>query len=105
MASLDAGLTWTVEANDLIDVDSRMSIETTPDDPDVIYIFGPDSEIKSINGGIPGSIEVFGYLITYYGYWDTALGVSPFKCKFGVFGGVEIVRSTNGASSWSLIST
>ena len=107
LVSLDAGLTWTVEANDLIDVDSRMSIETTPDDPDVIYIFGPDSEIKkSINGGDTWiNLSIPGYLNTYYGYWDTALGVSPLNANLVFSGGVEIVRSTNGASSWSLIST
>ena len=103
LVSDNAGSTWTVLEDNLYGTDDRMSIETTADNPNVIYVFGPDAQIKksSDGGGTWTSNTIGGGTNSYYGYYDNVLGVSPVNEALVFTGGLDIARSTNSGSSWS----
>ena len=102
--SEDAGLTWSILKNNLGAAGDRMSIETTADDPQLIYVLSgyfSTSFFKSTDGGTtwtttnsPGSQTYF------FGYYDNAFDVSNVNGNIIFAGGLEVVRSVNGASAW-----
>lgn len=103
LVTTDAGANWSILKNDLYGSDDRMSIETTADNPDVIYVFGPSATMKkSTNGGTTWTTPTSpSGDNTFYGYYDNVLGVSPLNQDLLFTGGLDITRSTNGGSSWS----
>lgn len=98
----DAGATWSVLNNSLCG-SGRVSIETTNADPDVIYVLCESGDMrKSTNGGTSFSnVTDPDTHTSFYGYYDTDFGVSNVDADVLFAGGLEVVRSTNGSSSWS----
>jgi len=103
LVTYDAGENWSMLKNELYGSTDRMSIETTPDNPLAIYVFGPSATMKkSVDGGSTWTTPTSpGGVNTYYGYYDNVLGVSPLDQDLLFTGGLDIARSTNGSSSWS----
>lgn len=103
LVTYDAGENWSILKNDLFGSNDRMSIETTADNPLVIYVFGPSAGMKkTIDGGTTWTTSTSpGGVNTYYGYYDNVLGVSPLDEDLLFTGGLDIARSTNGGSSWT----
>ncbi|MFI5170837.1 MAG: T9SS type A sorting domain-containing protein [Chitinophagales bacterium] len=103
LRSTNAGLTWEILENNLSASDDRMSIETTADDPDVIYVFcpGDDMFISEDAGNNWSNLSSPGSVTTFYGYYDRVLGVSDVDKDLVFTGGLEIARTTNGGNTWS----
>jgi photosystem II stability/assembly factor-like uncharacterized protein len=97
--SADMGLTWSTLATG-IGTGGRISIGVTMADSSVIYALSENGNVfRSGDGGntfqfqsAPG--------ITFYGYYDAALGVSPVNANEIVVGGLEINGSVDGGVSW-----
>lgn len=102
--STDAGATWSLLENNLGAAGDRMSIETTAADPDLIYVLTGNwstSFYKSTDGGENWSSTTSpSSKTTFYGYYDNAFGVSDINPDLILAGGLEVARSTNGATSW-----
>ena len=104
LVSDDAGASWTVLEDNLSVSDDRMSIETTADNPNAIYVLCSDGSLKlSTDGGGAWSTkdnadsEVSGF----NGYWGLVLEVSELNMDLIFVGGVELARSTNGGNSFT----
>ena len=102
LISTDAGENWTILKNNLFGLNDRMSIETTADNPNVIYVFGAGASIrKSSDGGTSWTSSSVPFDVnTYYGYYDNVLGVSPLDEQLLYTGGLDLARSTNSGSTW-----
>lgn len=106
LISTDAGATWSVLGDNIMDA-GRISIETTPANPLVIYAFSEGGKFKkSIDAGASWTNATKPSTKTsFYGYYDTDFGVSDVDENALIAGGLEVVVSSNGASSWTKVST
>lgn len=126
--SVDAGATWTNltgTSNLPTSGGSRVELATTADDPNYVYAVisannnGLEGVYRSTNGGttwtqtLSGSSQNLlhwgtnpggnsGSSAGGQGWYDLAIAVSPINKDFVYVGGVNIWRSTNGGTSWSL---
>lgn len=102
--SEDKGETWEILENNLGASGDRMSIETTQADPDLLYVLTGNwgtSFYKSTNGGLTwSSTSSPGTQTYFFGYYDNSFEVSHVDGGLIFGGGLEVVRSINGASSW-----
>ena len=111
--STDTGKTWKMVNIKFPSSTGDMAIGTTPASPAVLYLslynnFANQGSsvylIKSSDSGFTwkslGAISG----TNFYGYYTSALRVSPFDTNTVSAGGVDLVRSTNGGTSWNTIS-
>lgn len=103
MRSTNAGASWTVLKNNLAGTDDRMSIETSNDNPDKIYVlsYGGQMDISDNGGTTWSSMSSPSGATSFYNYYDLVLDVSNVDENLIFAGGLEIARSTNGGTSWS----
>lgn len=105
--STDDGATWSTMKDNLCDVTDRMSLETTADNSNSMYCLcangGSGQELfKSEDGGLSWDEETSPTSkISMYGYYDNVLAVSDVDETLLFAGGLDIARTTNGASSWN----
>jgi photosystem II stability/assembly factor-like uncharacterized protein len=106
LVSTDAGATWAVLADGILD-NGRISIETTPANPNLIYAFSEGGKFKrSVDNGLTWeNMTKPSTKTSFYGYYDTDFGVSDIDENALIAGGLEIVVSSNGADSWTNVST
>ncbi len=110
--SNDTGKTWKVQSFKLPAATAEMAIATTPANPAILYLalypnFANQGSstflMKSSDSGYTwnslGAISG----TTFYGYYTCGLRVSPYDSNLVFAGGVDDVRSTNGGTTWSLI--
>lgn len=126
MRSVDAGATWSFATTGLpTSGATRVEIATTADDPNYVYALvsasnnGLEGVYRSTNGGtswfqvLSGSSKNLlawgtnpggnsGSSSGGQGWYDLAIAVSPINKNEVYVGGVNIWRSTNGGTSWSL---
>jgi photosystem II stability/assembly factor-like uncharacterized protein len=104
-SSNDAGENWILLKDNLGDYGDRMSIETTAADDELIYVLSgawSTSFFKSENGGSTwNNLTSPSSKTSFFGYYDNAFAVSPIYDALLFAGGVEVVRSVNGAESWT----
>ena len=104
LVSSNSGDTWTVLEDNLSSGDDRMSIETTADNANVIYVLCSDGALKlSTDGGSTWANKdnADGDVSGFNGYWGLAMGVSQQDQDLVFVGGVDMARSTNGGNSFS----
>jgi photosystem II stability/assembly factor-like uncharacterized protein len=96
--STDMGLTWSTLASG-IGGGGRISIAVTEADSMMIYALSANGNVyRSVNAstftfmGTPG--------VSFYGYYDAVLAVSPFNADELMVGGLEIEGSLDGGVSW-----
>ncbi|MFM7725985.1 MAG: WD40/YVTN/BNR-like repeat-containing protein, partial [Flavobacteriales bacterium] len=121
--STDGGVTWTQLTSGLPISSStqRMSVATTAADPNVVYVLasGNDSGLlgvwKSTNGGTSFT-QMTGTSPNYLnwdtsatsttggqGWYDLRIAADPTNANTIVIGGVNVWKSTNGGTNFSLI--
>ncbi|MEZ5014256.1 MAG: fibronectin type III domain-containing protein [Chitinophagales bacterium] len=101
--STDAGANWTTLKNDLCGT-GRMSIESTADDGDMLYCLCENGNFfQSTNDGSTWNSKTSPTSATlFWGYYDMAFDVSNVDADLIFAGGLEVVRSTNGGTSWNV---
>lgn len=99
--SADAGATWTQLNTGLCN--GRISIAVTPSNPEVIYALCESGDFfRSQDGGVTFTPKVSpGSMITFYGYYDAVLSVSPVDENTVFCGGMNMAKSTDGGDSWT----
>lgn len=125
--STDAGSTWTALSNGLpVSGVSRVELATTADDPNYVYaVFSASNNglygvYRSTDAGSTWTQQLAGSsknLLHWdanpsgntsagssggQGWYDLAIAVSPVNKNIVYVGGVNVWRSTNGGSTWSL---
>lgn len=108
--SQDTGKTW--NASNLPLMTGGTFISTTAIADSVIYALGtiyPTAATtylyRSIDRGRTWVLKSYpGNSTTFQGFYDLALAASPTDPNVVVVGGVEIIRSANGGSTWNILS-
>lgn len=119
--STNGGTSFTVITNGLPAANEvrRMCIGTSPDDPEMIYVLcgrmdngGYRGLYRSTNGGLnftlrSSSPNLFGYSESGNDsggqcWYDMALAVDPTNASRVLVGGINVWRSTDGGSTWSI---
>ncbi|MEO5570193.1 MAG: T9SS type A sorting domain-containing protein [Bacteroidia bacterium] len=101
--STDGGATWNIYGGTLAFSGDRVSVETTPADTNVVYVWDLGNQFYySANGG--ASFTLRGTPgCTPYGYYDDVISVSPVDENTLYAGGLNVAKSTNGGVSWNTI--
>lgn len=99
--SADVGATWTQITTGLCG-GGRISIAVTAANSNVIYALCEAGNFyKSSDGG--GSFMLQNTSsVTFYGYYDNVLAVSPLNENIVYVGGLELGKSTDGGLSWNI---
>ncbi len=115
--SLNGGDTWTQITSGLSSTGYRMVIGVSPANTNVVYLVAGSSSglvgiYKSTNGGssfstMATSPNLLGYSPTgndnsSQAYYDLDVAVDPTNANVLYVGGINIWKSTNGGTSWSL---
>lgn len=102
--SFDAGATWTTMKTGA--GNGRISIEVSAANNQVIYSLSEGGILmKSTDAGLTWTNKSFPTSAGFYGYYDLVLACSDVNPDHLLAGGVYTVRSTNGGTSWTNIST
>jgi photosystem II stability/assembly factor-like uncharacterized protein len=104
--STNLGLTWTPITSGLNPGGGRISLAVTQANAQVIYAFcngsSGDAFYKSSNGGLTfqpkTSPDGAG---SFYGYYDMVLAASPTNENTVYTGGLDVIKSTDGGTSWA----
>jgi len=107
--SKDTGRTWQLENIKFPATTGAIAVATTAANPAIVYIalYNNYSNqgstvflMKSSDSGFTwqNAGAVSG---KFYGYYTSALRVSPYDSNNVVAGGVDVMRTTNGGASWS----
>lgn len=81
----------------------RQSIAVAPSNPNVIYSLCESGSFhKSTDGGATFTEQTFPS-ITFYGYYDNVLAVSPVDENKIYVGGLELGMSSDGGQTWEVI--
>ncbi len=115
--SLDGGLNWAPVATGLTNI-SRLSIAVTPANNSYVYVLASNNTdygflgfIQSIDNGATFTTRSTTPNILGWdnggdaggqGWYDLAIGASPTNSQEIMIGGVNMWRSTNGGTSWTL---
>jgi hypothetical protein len=115
--SLDGGLNWAPVATGLTNI-SRLSIAVTPANNAYVYVLASNNTdygflgfIQSIDNGATFTTRSTTPNILGWdnggdaggqGWYDLAIGASPTNSQEIMIGGVNMWRSTNGGTSWTL---
>lgn len=114
--SPDAGETWTIA---LSSTSKRVELAVTAANPNIVYAIGAKSDggmngiYKSTNGGESFTLvyddkNLLGWNTAGndsggQGWYDLAITASPTDENIVLIGGVNTWRSTNGATTWSIV--
>jgi len=103
--SIDLGLTWTQLSSGLNSFGGRISLAVTAANPLVIYAFcngSGDEFYKSSDGGATFQLKTSpDNTGSFYGYYDMVLAASPTDANTVYAGGMEVIKSTDGGSTWA----
>ncbi len=100
--SPDAGITWALIPGSPSFAD-RVSIETTPANPNVIYAMDENKKlVKTTDGGLTW-VNMTQPSCFLYGYYDCILTVSPTDENTLFAAGNTMSKSINGGSSWTSV--
>ncbi len=100
--SVNKGLNWSVISAGLCG-GGRQSIAVTQTNPNVIYSLCESGGLFiSSDGGISFSQQT-APSVTFYGYYDNVLAVSPTDENKIFVGGLELGMSSDGGGTWSVI--
>jgi len=103
--STDGGATWSTIKSNFAAGLSRISIEVSAANSQIIYALNTAGTfIKSTDEGATWTTMTYPSSASFYGYYDCALACSAADANFVVVGGMNMMKSTNGGSSWSSIS-
>lgn len=110
----NGGTTWTKLAGGLPTANlGRISVATAPSDANRVYALvvnrcdangGGGSTLgayKSVNGGANWTSVPVGSFQATYGWFLCAIGVSPTNADTAFFAGFDLLRTTNGGTSFS----
>ncbi len=115
--SMDGGLTWTAISTGITSTGSRMVIGVTPANTNVVYLLAGGSSglngiYASTNGGSSFSLKanspnLLGYEMdgsdaNSQAYYDLAIAVDPTNANTLYVGGINIWKSINGGTSWTI---
>lgn len=103
--SADLGLTWNLLSN-TIGTGGRVSLGVTAANPLVIYALETGGSLyASTDGGVTfnATTNPPGGTVSFYGYYDMALGVSPRNANLVYVGGLQIGQSTDGGNTWNVV--
>ncbi|MDI9339862.1 MAG: T9SS type A sorting domain-containing protein [Sediminibacterium sp.] len=118
--SIDGGVTWTTISTGIPTTGvNRMAIAVTPNDANYVYVLASSSAddgfqglYRSINSGtgfttMATSPNLLGWSNTGgdtggQGWYDLCVAASPLNKDEVVVGGVNVWRSTNGGTNWSI---
>lgn len=100
--SADMGQNWSLITSALCS-GGRQSIAVTPSNPNVIYSMCESGNFyKSSDGGVTFT-QQNNSSVTFYGYYDNVLAVSPLNENKVLVGGLELGMSADGGQTWSII--
>ena len=120
--STNGGVTFTVNSTGITTTSvNRMAIAVTPNDSNYVYVLASASSnsglfafYKSVNGGtsfaqMTTTVNLLGYSSLGndtggQGWYDLCIAASPLDKNEVVTGGVNVWRTTNGGTSWSIYS-
>jgi len=118
--STDGGVTWTQINNGITTTGvNRMAVAVTPNDNNYVYVLCSASSnsgfyglYRSVDAGVTFSLmanspNLLGWASSGndsggQGWYDLCVAASPLDKNEVVVGGVNVWRSTNGGSSWTL---
>ncbi|MDW8394319.1 MAG: T9SS type A sorting domain-containing protein [Chitinophagales bacterium] len=102
--SADGGVNWSTMYSGM--GSGRISIEVSSANIQIIYAMSEGGVmVRSADGGQTWSSKSFPYGAGFYGYYDLVLSCSDANADHLLAGGVYTVRSTNGGTSWTDISS
>jgi photosystem II stability/assembly factor-like uncharacterized protein len=104
--SSDRGLTWSVLNSAIASSNGgRISLAVTPANPNYIYALTDSINLyRSTDGGLTFiRMTSPAGLVTFYGYYDCVLSVSPINPGTVCVGGMQIAKSTDGGASWGIV--
>lgn len=114
--STDSGASWTKLAGGLPSSNlGRISVATAPSDPNRVYALVVNrcdasgngastlGAYKSVNGGTSWTSMPIGSFQATYGWFLCAIGVQPTNADVALFAGYDMMRTTNGGSSFSTV--
>ncbi|MBS1713784.1 MAG: hypothetical protein JST30_05550 [Armatimonadetes bacterium] len=114
--STNGGSTWSKLAGGLPSANvGRISIATAPTDANRVYALFVNKcdaagnngftlgGYKSVNGGTSWTSVPVGDFQATYGWYLCAVGVSPTNADTAVFAGYDLMRTTNGGTTFSFI--
>ena len=106
--STDLGLTWTQISSGLNSTGGRISLAVTAANSQVIYAFcngSGDTFYKSSDGGATFQLMTSPDNVgSFYGYYDMVLAASPADENTVYAGGMEVIKSSDGGSTWTKVS-
>ncbi|MCS6990842.1 MAG: YCF48-related protein [Chitinophagales bacterium] len=102
--STDGGANWSTMYSGM--GTGRISIEVSSANHQVIYAMSESGIfIRSADGGTTWTNKTFPYSAGFFGYYDLVLACSDANADHLLAGGIYTVKSTNGGSSWTDISS
>ncbi len=109
--STDGGVTWSKLTNGIPSSTSNLALALAPSLPSTVYVLVSNSTFyKSTDAGaswtsISLPTSVTNILFQGQGWYDITIGVAQNDPNIVLIGGVYLFRSTDGGSSWSLVSS
>lgn len=117
--SVDGGITWTNLTIPFVSANRRLQIAVTAADANYVYVLAANSSdngfgglYRSVDGGTTFALRASSPNLLGWnkngndaggqGWYDLALGVSQTNPNLIFVGGVNIWKSANGGTSWSL---
>jgi photosystem II stability/assembly factor-like uncharacterized protein len=109
--SVDGGLTWNRVAGSPIfpapTMYRRTSVAVTPANSQYVYVLysylnNPGRLYVSTDSGLTYD-SLTSPPVTFYGYWDNVLSVSPANANKIICGGADITQSLDGGITWSTL--
>jgi len=109
--STDGGLTWNwVNGSPIFPATTmyrRTSVAVTPANSQYVYVLysylnNPGQLYLSTDGGLT-FIALNSPPVTFYGYWDNVLAVSPVNANKIICAGADIKQTTDGGLTWTTV--
>ena len=105
LVSHDAGATWVTLSSGINTTGDRCSIAVSPASPNSIWVLDAAENVLWSHdlGATFTPTATAPSIANFYGYYDRVLAVSPTDSNYILCFGKDMVKSTDGGSTWSIL--